>query len=50
MCIDKHCHMFAVPSQHSVSLVAPRTYWYEKLQLLSAILKQVTVKTTVVRK
>jgi len=42
--------MFTEPAQHSVSLLAPRTYWYEKLQILSAILKTFTVKSTVKRK
>lgn len=30
--------MFTVSSQHKVSLMALRTYWYEELRILRAIL------------
>lgn len=51
MYICKHCHMFIVLSHHNnISLMALRTYWYEELRILSGILEQFTIKSTVVRK
>lgn len=34
MYIHKHCHMLIEPSQrNNVSLMALRTYWYEKIRI-----------------